>query len=261
MTQVVPGGNKSHDRGRWFRGASDAALLKATTGEFSLESILLLRLRGRGIAHLGCLADCSNLEWLDLSDNAIAGLAPLATLRALAVLNLAGNRVASVEPLRGCRSLRQLNLGLRHLESNPAVRAPTAPRWPPLLPGLKAIDGSAGWPRAALRLLRELDAALDATPRLPRPRSRRSRWVQAGFWEHGRRGRSAVLEEATRVLGVLGTLGAVWGLVLQVLPQMRCRALLPGEARPASGARDRLLLRGDVPVPILVSIQVSIPGR
>uniref|UniRef100_A0A8C5TSH9 Leucine rich repeat containing 61 n=1 Tax=Malurus cyaneus samueli TaxID=2593467 RepID=A0A8C5TSH9_9PASS len=175
----------------------DAALLKATTGEFSLESILLLRLRGRGIAHLGCLADCSNLEWLDLSDNAIAGLAPLATLRALAVLNLAGNRVASVEPLRGCRSLRQLNLGLRHLESNPAVRAPTAPRWPPLLPGLKAIDGSAGWPRAALRLLRELDAALDATPRLPRPRSRRSRWVQAGFWEHGRRGRSAVLEEAT----------------------------------------------------------------
>uniref|UniRef100_A0A8C5TN46 Leucine rich repeat containing 61 n=1 Tax=Malurus cyaneus samueli TaxID=2593467 RepID=A0A8C5TN46_9PASS len=205
----------------------DAALLKATTGEFSLESILLLRLRGRGIAHLGCLADCSNLEWLDLSDNAIAGLAPLATLRALAVLNLAGNRVASVEPLRGCRSLRQLNLGLRHLESNPAVRAPTAPRWPPLLPGLKAIDGSAGWPRAALRLLRELDAALDATPRLPRPRSRRSRWVQAGFWEHGRRGRSAVLEEATAGSCFAGEAAAAAGTA--VGPQARVHGLVPAQ--------------------------------
>ncbi|TRZ08358.1 hypothetical protein HGM15179_018748, partial [Zosterops borbonicus] len=165
------------------------ALLKATTGEFSLESILLLRLRGRGIAHLGCLADCSNLEWLDLSGNAIAGLAPLSSLRCLAVLNLAGNRVSSVEPLRGCRSLRQLNLagnrlrsprqlrclqGLRHLESLrlrdprgdlgnplcavPAYRATLAA----MLPGLKAIDGQrvAGRGSELFRLCGELDAVL-----------------------------------------------------------------------------------------------------
>ncbi|KAM7037494.1 leucine-rich repeat-containing protein 61 [Passerculus sandwichensis] len=210
------------------------ALLKATTGEFSLESILLLRLRGRGIAHLGCLADCSNLEWLDLSGNAIAGLAPLAALRALAVLNLAANRVASVEPLRGCRSLRQLNLagnrlrslrqlrclqGLRHLESlrlrdprgglaNPLCAAPAyRAALAAMLPGLKAIDGQrvAGRGSELFRLCRELDAALDgegapaaaavAPVEPPQP------WVRAGFWEARPARRSAVLEEATRQLG------------------------------------------------------------
>ncbi|XP_071312547.1 leucine-rich repeat-containing protein 61 isoform X1 [Agelaius tricolor] len=207
------------------------ALLKATTGEFSLESILLLRLRGRGIAHLGCLADCSNLEWLDLSGNAIAGLAPLAALRALAVLNLAANRVASVEPLRGCRSLRQLNLagnrlrslrqlrclqGLRHLESlrlrdprgglaNPLCAAPAyRAALAAMLPGLKAIDGQrvAGRGSELFRLCRELDAALDgedapaaAPAEPPQP------WVRAGFWEARPARRSPVLEEATRQLG------------------------------------------------------------
>ncbi|XP_064269728.1 leucine-rich repeat-containing protein 61 [Passer domesticus] len=207
------------------------ALLKATTGEFSLESILLLRLRGRGIAHLGCLADCSNLEWLDLSGNAIAGLAPLATLRALAVLNLAANRVASVEPLRGCRSLRQLNLagnrlrslrqlrclqGLRHLESlrlrdplgnlgNPLCAAAPAYRaaLAAMLPGLKAIDGQrvAGRGSELFRLCRELDAALDGRAAPAAPAEPPQPWVRAGFWEARPARRSAVLEEATRQLG------------------------------------------------------------
>ncbi|NXR40165.1 LRC61 protein, partial [Zosterops hypoxanthus] len=208
------------------------ALLKATTGEFSLESILLLRLRGRGIAHLGCLADCSNLEWLDLSGNAIAGLAPLSSLRCLAVLNLAGNRVSSVEPLRGCRSLRQLNLagnrlrsprqlrclqGLRHLESLrlrdprgdlgnplcavPAYRATLAA----MLPGLKAIDGQrvAGRGSELFHLCGELDAVLGAEgesePAVPTEPPQP--WVQAGFWQPQPARRSPVLEEATRQLG------------------------------------------------------------
>uniref|UniRef100_A0A8U7M2T4 Uncharacterized protein n=1 Tax=Corvus moneduloides TaxID=1196302 RepID=A0A8U7M2T4_CORMO len=221
-------GERGEDDGSGVRVTP--ALLKATTGEFSLESILLLRLRGRGIAHLGCLADCSNLEWLDLSGNAIAGLAPLATLRALAVLNLAGNRVASVEPLRGCRSLRQLNLagnrlrslrqlrclqGLRHLESlrlrdplgnlgnpvcaTPAYRAALAA----MLPGLKAIDGQrvAGRGSELFRLCGELDAALDAEAAPAAPAEPPQPWVQAGFWEPRPPRRSAVLEEATRQLG------------------------------------------------------------
>nr|XP_041570134.1 leucine-rich repeat-containing protein 61 [Taeniopygia guttata] len=206
------------------------ALLKATTGEFSLESILLLRLRGRGIAHLGCLADCSNLEWLDLSGNAIAGLAPLAALRALAVLNLAGNRVASVEPLRGCLSLRRLNLagnrlrsvrqlrclrGLRHLESlrlrdplgglaNPLCAAPAyRAALAAMLPGLKAIDGQrvAGRGSELFRLCRELDAALDAAEAPAVPAEPPRPWVRDGFWEARPARRSAVLEEATRQLG------------------------------------------------------------
>ncbi|NXO89157.1 LRC61 protein, partial [Certhia brachydactyla] len=207
------------------------ALLKATTGEFSLDSILLLRLRGRGIAHLGCLADCSNLEWLDLSGNSIAALTPLATLRCLAVLNLAQNRVASVAPLRGCRNLRQLNLAgnrlrslrhlrylqdLPHLESlrlrdplgnlgNPLCAAPAyRAALATMLPGLKAIDGQrvAGRGSELFRLCRELDAVLDGATGPAGPVAQPQPWVEAGFWEARPGGSSVVLEEATRQLGL-----------------------------------------------------------
>lgn len=56
-------------------------LLKERSGEFSLESILLLKLRGLGLVDLGCLGDCLGLEWLDLSGNALTQLGPLASLR------------------------------------------------------------------------------------------------------------------------------------------------------------------------------------
>ncbi|NXA56965.1 LRC61 protein, partial [Nothocercus julius] len=149
-------------------GRITAQLLKASTGEFALESILLLKLRGRGIADLGCLGDCANLEWLDLSGNCISQLGPLAALKSLAVLNLSANRVCSLEPLGACESLQSLNLagnlvsslqqlqcltGLRRLESlrlrdalghlsNPvcaggAYRSALGD----MFPGLKAIDG------------------------------------------------------------------------------------------------------------------------
>uniref|UniRef100_A0A8C3H5J9 Leucine rich repeat containing 61 n=2 Tax=Chrysemys picta bellii TaxID=8478 RepID=A0A8C3H5J9_CHRPI len=143
-----------------------AQLLKAKTGEFALESILLLKLRGLGISELGCLGECASLEWLDLSGNAISHLGPLAALKSLAVLNLSANRVCSLEPLGACESLQSLNVagnllgnlqqlqclaGLRRLESlrlhdararlsNP-VCASGAYRSAlgDLLPGLKAI--------------------------------------------------------------------------------------------------------------------------
>ncbi|CAM9200047.1 unnamed protein product, partial [Bubo scandiacus] len=164
-------------------------LLKASTGEFALESILLLRLRGRGIAHLGCLGDCANLEWLDLSGNAIVQLGPLAALRSLAVLNLARNRVASLEPLGSCHNLQSLNVagnlvsslhqlrcltGLRRLESlrlrdplarlaNPLCAAPAyRAALADMFPALKAIDGErvSGRGSELYQLCRDLDSSL-----------------------------------------------------------------------------------------------------
>ncbi|KAM9375473.1 leucine-rich repeat-containing protein 61 isoform 1-T1 [Pholidichthys leucotaenia] len=85
-------------------------LLKSRTGEFDLESILFLKLRGVGIHDLGCIGECINLERLDLSGNNVSNLAPLASLRLLAVLNLSSNRVSSLEPLRSCDSLQNLNV-------------------------------------------------------------------------------------------------------------------------------------------------------
>uniref|UniRef100_A0A8C9FS15 Leucine rich repeat containing 61 n=1 Tax=Pavo cristatus TaxID=9049 RepID=A0A8C9FS15_PAVCR len=99
-----------------------AQLLKASTGEFALESILLLKLRGRGIADLGCLGDCTNLEWLDLSGNAISQLGPLAGLKALAVLNLSRNRISSLEPLGSCENLQSLNLAGNQVSSLQQLR-------------------------------------------------------------------------------------------------------------------------------------------
>ncbi|XP_064018771.1 leucine-rich repeat-containing protein 61 [Pogoniulus pusillus] len=214
-----------------------AQLLKASSGEFALESILLLRLRGRGIAHLGCLGDCANLEWLDLSGNAITRLGPLAALKALAVLNLAQNRVARLEPLASCPNLQSLNLagnrlgslarlrclsGLRRLESlrlrdpltgianplcasAPAYRASLAA----MFPGLKSIDGErvSGRGSELYQLCRDLDSSLGrgaptgggtGGPEAPRAAQP---WVEAGFWEARAPRRSSIVEEAYRQFG------------------------------------------------------------
>ncbi|NWR60649.1 LRC61 protein, partial [Bucorvus abyssinicus] len=212
-------------------------LLKGSTGEFSLDSILLLRLRGRGIGHLGCLGDCLHLEWLDLSGNAIAQLGPLAALKSLAVLNLACNRVTRLEPLGSCHNLQRLNVagnrlrslrhlsclaGLRRLESlrlrDPIARlgnplCATAPAYRTALaamcPGLKAIDGErvSGRGSELYQLCRDLDASLgrgggDAgeagAKELPRVAQP---WVEAGFWESRPRRRSSIVEEAYKQFG------------------------------------------------------------
>ncbi|NXL68788.1 LRC61 protein, partial [Chordeiles acutipennis] len=208
-------------------------LLKATSGEFSLESILLLRLRGRGISRLGCLSLCSSLEWLDLSRNAIAQLGPLAALTALTVLNLAQNRVADLRPLASCRNLQSLNVagnrlrslrqlrclsGLRRLETlrlrdplarlgnplcaRPAYRGAVAT----LLPTLRAIDGErvSGRGSELFQLCRDLDSSLGRgaaaaagteAPRVAQP------WVEAAFWQPPPPRRGSVLDEAYRQFG------------------------------------------------------------
>ncbi|XP_052368391.1 leucine-rich repeat-containing protein 61 isoform X3 [Oncorhynchus keta] len=85
-----------------------AVLLKSRTGEFDLESILFLKLRG--IYDLGCIGDCINLERLDLSGNNITNLAPLSSLRLLQILNVSANRISNLEDISCCDSLQSLNV-------------------------------------------------------------------------------------------------------------------------------------------------------
>ncbi|NXW52566.1 LRC61 protein, partial [Nyctiprogne leucopyga] len=213
-------------------------LLKATSGEFSLDSILLLRLRGRGIARLGCLGHCANLEWLDLSNNAITHLGPLATLVSLSVLNLAQNRVTNLEPLASCRNLQSLNVagnrlnhlrqlrclgGLRRLETL-RLRDPLSHLANPLcatagyrgavasiLPSLRAIDGQrvSGRGSELYQLCRDLDTSLGrgagagagaggAGTESPRVAQP---WVEEGFWEPRPPRRSSIMDEAHRQFG------------------------------------------------------------
>ncbi|XP_066482991.1 leucine-rich repeat-containing protein 61 [Tiliqua scincoides] len=205
-------------------------LLKARTGEFDLESILLLKLRGLGIMDLGCLGECASLEWLDLSGNSISHLGPLSSLKALAVLNLSSNRITSLEPLSGCESLQSLNVagnllgslqqvqslaGLRHLESlrftNPMGRlsnpfcAAVGYRVAvaEMLPGVKVIDGErvSGRGSELYQLCKDLDNSLQRFSStsgvgstelsgLSKP------WVEEGYWDFRPARRSSIVDEA-----------------------------------------------------------------
>ncbi|XP_012383254.1 leucine-rich repeat-containing protein 61 isoform X2 [Dasypus novemcinctus] len=202
-------------------------LLKARTGEFALESILLLRLRSMGLLDLGCLGECLGLEWLDLSGNALTHLGPLASLRQLAVLNVSNNRLTALEPLAACENLQSLNAagnllatlgqlqcltGLRSLEylrlrdplarlSNPLCASPSY--WAgvrELLPTLKVIDGErvSGRGSELYQLCRDLDSSLRPSSN-PGPRATEAQpWVEPGYWESWPSRSSSILEEACR---------------------------------------------------------------
>lgn len=202
-------------------------LLKSRSGEFALESILLLKLRGLGLVDLGCLGECLALEWLDLSGNALTQLGPLASLRQLAVLNVANNRLTGLEPLAACENLQSLNAagnllatcsqlqcltGLRGLEylrlrdplarlSNPLCASSSY--WAgvrELLPGLKVIDGERVTGRGSefYQLCRDLDDSLWPGPS-PGPSTTEAQpWVGPGYWEPWPRRSSSILEEACR---------------------------------------------------------------
>ncbi|XP_029443877.1 leucine-rich repeat-containing protein 61 [Rhinatrema bivittatum] len=92
-------------------------LLKSKSGEFDLESILFLKLKGLGIYELGCIGECLSLERLDLSNNNITHLGPLASLKLMVVLNVSANRIVTLEPLGSCESLQSLNVAGNHISS------------------------------------------------------------------------------------------------------------------------------------------------
>lgn len=202
-------------------------LLKLRSGEFALESILLLRLRGLGLVDLGCLGECLGLEWLDLSGNALTQLGPLASLSQLAILNVADNQLTGLEPLAACENLQSLNAsgnllaapdqlqclsGLRGLEclrlrdplarlSNPLCASPSYPAAVrELLPGLKVIDGERVTGRGSefYQLCRDLDGPLRPSSS-PGPSTAEAQpWVQPGYWEPRPPRSSSILEEACR---------------------------------------------------------------
>lgn len=204
-----------------------AQLLKSHSGEFALDSILLLKLRGLGLVDLGCLGECLNVEWLDLSGNALTHLGPLASLRQLAVLNVSNNRLTGLEPLAACENLQTLNAagnllatpgqlqclaGLQSLEhlrlrdpltrlSNPLCASPSY--WAvvrELLPGLKVIDGErvSGQGSELYQLCRDLDSSLRPSSS-PGPSTMEAQpWVEPSYWESWPMQSSSILEEACR---------------------------------------------------------------
>ncbi|XP_026578387.1 leucine-rich repeat-containing protein 61-like [Pseudonaja textilis] len=209
-------------------------LLKSQMGEFNLESILLLKLRGVGILELGCLDKCTSLEWLDLSVNGLTHLGPLTVLKALTmlkaltVLNVAANRISNLEPLSGCESLQSLNTssnqlhnpqqlqclaGLQHLDnvhfhngparlSNPFCAAPSYPAiLAEMFQWVKVIDDERVSRRGSelYQLCKDLDHWLQHCNNggcLSKMTGRAQPWVEECYWEVQPARRSSIVEEA-----------------------------------------------------------------
>uniref|UniRef100_A0A665W6S4 Leucine rich repeat containing 61 n=1 Tax=Echeneis naucrates TaxID=173247 RepID=A0A665W6S4_ECHNA len=204
-----------------------AVLLKSRTGEFDLESILFLKLRGVGIHDLGCIGECINLERLDLSGNNITNLAPLASLRLLSVLNLSANRISNLEPLRSCEALQNLNVAgniissieslhclqpLRKLENirlkdntynftNPVCRSASYRTVVlEMFPNLKVLDGEriVGRGSDLYQLCKDIDDTIKAGlykngQLIEHPDCKP--WVDDSYWEI-KRSNNAIIEEA-----------------------------------------------------------------
>ncbi|XP_034060622.1 leucine-rich repeat-containing protein 61 isoform X1 [Gymnodraco acuticeps] len=202
-------------------------LLKSRTGEFDLESILFLKLRGLGIIDLGCIGECLHLEKLDLSGNNITNVAPLSSLRLLSVLCLSSNRISNLEPLRNCEGLQNLNLAgniissienlqclqlLRKLESirlkdntynytNPVCRnAAYRNIVLEMFPHIKVLDGErvVGRGSELYQLCKDIDETIKAgsykNGQLVEHTDCKP-WVEDNYWEL-KRSNNAIIEEA-----------------------------------------------------------------
>lgn len=202
-------------------------LLKSRTGEFDLESILFLKLRGLGICDLGCIGECINLERLDLSGNNITNLAALSSLRLLIVLNLSANRISNLEAISSCDSLQSLNVAgnllssvenihclksLRKLENirlkdntynytNPVCKNTSYRNFLlEMFPNIKVLDGERVVGRGSdlYQLCKDIDDTIKAgfykngqLPELPDCKP----WVEDSFWDL-KRSNNAIIEEA-----------------------------------------------------------------
>lgn len=91
--------------------------LRQKSGDFDIESIIILDLNGYGIKELGHIEECNNLEFLNLSNNNITNLIPLACLVHLTYLNLSSNNIACLEGLQILENLETLNLAGNLIDS------------------------------------------------------------------------------------------------------------------------------------------------
>ncbi|XP_041852226.1 leucine-rich repeat-containing protein 61 isoform X2 [Melanotaenia boesemani] len=174
-----------------------AVLLKARTGEFDLESILFLKLRG--------LASLRLLAVLNLSANRISNLDPLHSCESLQNLNLAGNIISSVENLHCLVSLRKLeNIRLKdntYNYTNPVCRN-TSYRSVVLemFPNIKVLDGERVVGRGSdlYQLCKDIDDTIKAGSYkngqlLEQPDCKP--WVEDSYWEI-KRSNNAIIDEA-----------------------------------------------------------------
>ncbi|GAB1611005.1 leucine-rich repeat-containing protein 61-like [Argonauta hians] len=93
------------------------AMLRGISGDFDLESIMILNLDGLHISEVGSLENCTGLEHLIISNNDLSNLIPISSLISLNFLNLTNNNISSLEGLQTLENLETLNLSGNFIES------------------------------------------------------------------------------------------------------------------------------------------------
>ncbi len=106
---ILTDGEKEGVTGIWLSGAS----FDTRTTE--------LELKGLGLRDISCLALCTELKTLNLTDNDIGDLSPLMNLRQLDTLKVSGNQIGDLRPLIGLPALRRLEAAGNGLSETSAV--------------------------------------------------------------------------------------------------------------------------------------------
>ncbi|XP_036365779.1 leucine-rich repeat-containing protein 61 isoform X2 [Octopus sinensis] len=99
------------------RSKVTSGMLRGISGDFDLESIMILNLDGLHINEVGSLEECTGLEHLILSNNDLSNLIPVSSLTNLNSLNLSNNNISSLEGLQTLENLETLNLSGNFIEN------------------------------------------------------------------------------------------------------------------------------------------------
>lgn len=84
--------------------------LKKKTQEFDLETIFVLNLKNKSLYDLGCIGNCINLVFLDLSKNNLTSVMSLCQLFFLERLDLSENKLSALSGVEHLESLKSLNV-------------------------------------------------------------------------------------------------------------------------------------------------------
>ena len=84
--------------------------LKTVSNKFDVEIINILDLNSLKLSNLGCIGQCINLRYLDISNNNISSLLGIESLAFLKRLQAANNAIISIDSVKRCPELEHLDI-------------------------------------------------------------------------------------------------------------------------------------------------------
>ena len=86
-----------------------------------LRKVFILEAKSKGIADLAGLEKCTNLQLINLAQNAVSNITPLKDLANLQSLDLSNNKIADAAPLANLKALQYLELSNNPIASLPSL--------------------------------------------------------------------------------------------------------------------------------------------